>query len=439
MKKMMKKALAILLTLALCMSLVACAGSEGGKPTEVTEKPHSSEDASAEAETESGPKEHETFKIAVLEVALNDESTNRVNYFKDYIGPRYNCEFMFSEACTTLDAAMTFIENAADAGCQAVINYYPIAANTDQLVQLCQEYGMYFVENGGRTAGNEAAYAAKYSNFGGGFQADQADTGRMFRQYLIQTMDSKVPHNFIVATGSAYQGNTQQTEISTNMLEAIAEIYGLTYDSSIQDLITSSSPISATNDKGIEVYCYPGGAGVSGWLEGLSAALQTGKYDYLLLSPNALGSIGTVVSEVEEALDKDITVIGFGSFGEALTNAFNTRDKFGNTTCSMSTVKFTSLVSAMAFSQVYNMLTGHPEAVLDKNGDPSVLLFRMQSVTTPVQLEVMSGYDTTGKWVADYSIVDSMLAEYNEGITSADIQERIYEVTYESIKDRLGE
>lgn len=439
MKKMMKKALSVLLTLALSMSFVACGSSEGGKSTDVAEKPQSSEDTTVEAGTESGPKEHDTFKIAVLEAQLNDESTNRVTYFKEYIGPRYNCEFMFSEACTTLDAAMTFIENAADAGCHAVINYYAVAANTDQLLQLCQEYGMYYVENSGRTPGNEAAYAAKYNNFGGGFQADQADTGRKFHDYLIETMDSSVTHNFIVATGNAYQGNTQQTEISTNMLEAIAEIYGLTYDSSIQDLITSSSPINATNDKGIEVYCYPEAPNVSGWLEGLSAALQTGKYDYLLLSPNALGNIGTVVSEVEEALDKDITVIGFGAFGEVLTNAFNTRDKFGNTTCSMSTVKFTSLVSSMAFSQVYNMLTGHPEAVLDENGDPSVLLFRMQSVITPVQLAEMSGYDTDGKWVADYTIVDSLLSEYNEGLTSAEIQEKIYAVTYDSIKARLGE
>lgn len=442
MKKMIKKAICVLLVLSMCIGLTACSGS-GSKTSKDTTDTTKTENASGtseekKTETSTDAKDHKTFKIAVMEVQLNDESTIRAKYFKDYIGPKYNCEFMFSEACTTLDAAMTFIENAADAGCDAVINYYAVPANTDQLIQLCQEYGMYYVENTGRTPDNEAAYAAKYPNFGGGFQADQPDTGRLFKEYLLANMDSSKTHNFIVGTGAAYQGNTQQTEISTNMLEAIAEMYDLKYDNTIEELITSSSPVNATNDKGIDIYCYPGAANQNGWLEGLSAALQTGKYDYLLMSPNVIGNVCTVISEVEEALNMDITYIGFGTFGDALKTAFDTTDKFGNTTLSMSTVKFTSLVSAMAFSEAYNLLTGHQEAVLSENGEPNVLLFRMQAVTSPEQLAEMSNWDTDGKWVADYDFVDSILAVNNEGLTSKDIQERIYGVTYDSIKARLG-
>ena len=417
----MKKIVSIVLAVLMTISVFGCRTNSSGS-----------------ASAEDSVVQHETFKIGVLESQLNDESTNRVAYFNDYISPRYNVEFMFSEACTTLDAAMTFIENAADAGCQAIINYYPVAANTDQLIQLCQEYGMIFSENSGRLPGNEEAYVANYENFGGGFMADQPDTGRLFREYLVENTDPGEKHSFIVATGGAYQGNAQQTEVSINMLQAIAEIYDLKYDSTIEALITSASPVSATNDKGIEILCYPEAPNVSGWLEGLSAALQTGKYDYLLLAPQALGNIGNVVSEVEEALDKNITVIGLGSFGDALTNAFNTKDKFGNVTCSMSTVKFTSLVSAMAFSEVYNLLTDSRQAVLDKNGEPNVLLFRMAAVTSPAQLAEMNDWDTPGKWVANYDIVDSLLADFNENLTSEQIQERIYEVNYETIKDRLN-
>ena len=57
----------------------------------------------------------DSYKIGVLEVQLNDESTNRAEYFRSYIGPEYNCEFMFSEAISDLEAALTFLENAADA------------------------------------------------------------------------------------------------------------------------------------------------------------------------------------------------------------------------------------------------------------------------------------------------------------------------------------
>ncbi len=430
-----KKFTSILLAGTLTFGLVACGGSNGttetGNADTLTEAP-------TDGEKITSPDQHEKFKIGILEVQLNDESTNRASYFNDYIAPQYNCEFMFSEACADLNAAMTFVENAADAGCDAIINYYAVGANTEQLIQLCQEYGMVYVENGGRNSQNDAAYQANYENFAGAFMADQPDTGRLFREYLLETMDSSESHNFIVATGGAYQGNAQQTEISTNMLEAIQELYGLTYDKTIEELITSASPITGTSDKGIEVYCYPGVPSAKGWLEGMSAALQTGKYDYLLLAPQALGNVGTAVSEVEEALNKDITIIGFGSFGDALTNGFKTKDKFGNTTVSMSTVKFTSLVSAMGFSKVYNMLTGYGDATHTADGQPAVGLFRMQAVTEASQLDEMESWDTPGKWVADYDVLNGFLGMYNEGITAEQVQEKINAVTYDSIKERLG-
>lgn len=378
------------------------------------------------------------FKIGVLEVQVNDESTNRAKWFNDYIGPAYNCEFMFSEACSDLNAAMNFIENAADAGCNAIINYYAVGANSEQLAQLCADYDMVLVENGGMNEANQNAFSGNYPNYLGGFMADQPATGKLFYDYLKETLDTSISHGFIVGTGGAYQGNAQQTEISDNMLKAIAELYDLTFDQSIESLYQSEAPLMATNDKGIDVYCYPGHPSASGWLEGLTAALQTGKYDYLLLSPNALANVGTAVDETEKAMQKDITVIGFGTFGDALTAAMHGKDSFGNQSVAMSTVKFTSIVSTMGFCKVYNALTGNLDACMDENGKPSVLLFRMQSVTSPEQLDEMSGWDTNDNWIADLDFVDSVIASKNPGLTNAEIQDAIYGMTYDVIKARLG-
>lgn len=421
----MKKTFVRILALCLAMLMLAGCGSKPEAPATGT--------ASAD---ENVPAEH--YKIGVIEVQLNDESTNRATWFCEYIAPAFNCEFMFSEACTDLNAAMTFIENAADAGCDAIISYYPIAANTEQLVQLCAEYDMVYTENGGRHAANAAAYEGDYENFAGGFMADQPATGKLFYDYMKETIDTNSEHGYILATGGAYQGNAQQTEISSNMLSALCDLYGLTFDQSIEALYQSDAPIAATNDKGVEVYCYPGTPATSGWLEGLTAALQTGKYDYVLLAPNVLSNVGTAISETESAMNKDITVIGFGSFGEALTSAMHSKDIFGNQTVAMSTVKFTSIVSAMGFAKVYNCLTGNREACLDADGNPSVLLFQMQGVTSPDQLDEISAWDTTGKWVADLDFVNSCIAAKNEGLTDEQIQDNIYALTYEVIEARLG-
>lgn len=419
----MKKIIKSILAAALCMTLGACSSK-------------SSTTASSSSASGSAASSHEKWKIGVLEVQLNDESTNRAEYFNNYIAPQYNVEFVFSEAITSLDAAITFIENCADSGCKGIINYYAVGANSEQLARLCQEKGMTYVENGGVNAANKATYSANYDNFAGGFMADQPNTGKLFQDYLKSTLDATKTHGFLICTGQAYQGNAQQLEISTGMMTAIQDAYGLKFDKSIEELVTSADPIEATNNKGLSIYCYPAGDTVNGWLEGLAAALATGKYDYLLTSYNAIGKVRTVLSEAEAAMNKDITWIGFGTFGEALTSALNSKDQFGNQTLAMSTVKFTSLVSAMGFAKVYNNLTGHQDLNVT-DGASNVYLFRMQAVTSPDQLTEMATWDKDGKWVGDYDVVNSLLGDYTSDLTPAKVQDNINAVTYESIKARL--
>ena len=416
-KKVLKTAAALALTTTMFAGCSEGGASDGGSQG-----------------SEGGDK---SYKIGILEVALNDESTNRADYFKNYIGPEYNCEFMFSEAISDLDAALSFLENAADAGCDAVINYYPIKDNTEQLVMKAAELGMVFVENGGRGKANDEVYAAAYDNFAGGFQADQPNTGALFKKWMEENIDISGEHGYLIATGGAYQGNDQQTQISLNMLSALEELYGLKFDLTKEELYQSSSPITGTNDKGVEVYCYPGMTNQTGWLEGLTAALQTGKYDYVLTAPNVIGNIGTALNELEDSTKKDITWIGFGTFGDALTSAISTKDVFGNQTLSMSTVKFTSIVSAMAFAKVYNNLTGHNDVNL-VNGETAVNLFRMNAVTSPEQLEAMSSWDKTGKWVADIDFVNSLITERGGAKTNDEFQNNIYALDYEAIAKRLG-
>ena len=418
-KNLMKKALSFSLAAAM---LTACSG--GGSAS------------GGESGSSEGGDSGKGHKIAILEVQLNDESTNRAEYFKNYIGPEYNVEFMFSEAIQDLDAALSFLENAADAGCEAVINYYPIGANTEQLVQKAAELGLVFTENGGRNADNDDTYKAAYDNFSGGFMADQPDTGRLFKEWMEENIDTSVEHGYLIATGMAYQGNAQQTEISSNMLAALEELYGLKFDLTKEELYQSSSPIEGTNDKGVPVYCYPGGPNQNGWLEGFTAALQTGKYDYILTSPNVIGNIGTAISELETAMNKDFTWIGFGTFGDALKTAIGTKDSFGNQTLAMSTVKFTSIVSAMAFAKVYNTLTGHNDVNLE-NGETSVNLFRMNSVTTPEQLDEMSTWDQPGKWVADIDFVNSLIAERGGASTNEEFQNNIYKYDFDAISAKM--
>ena len=207
-------------------------------------------------------------------------------------------------------------------------------------------------------------------------------------------------------------------------------------------MVVSSSPIEATNDKGINIYIYPGHTTrVEGYLQGLTAALQTGKYGVMLQSVQLYDQTGVIVQETEAAMGKDIKVAGVATVSESLKTAFATEDQFGNPTVNMATAKPVSLLCASGFAQTYNLLTGHRDATLAENGDAGELNTTLWPITDLETLEIISQWDTPegGKWIVDYDIVDSMLAVNNPDLTNADIQAIVDSVTYESTLERLGE
>lgn len=416
----MKKFLALALVFIMCLTFVACGSS-----------PDAVNDSNGADVSDKAP-----YKIAVLEMAITDESVIRAEYYKDYLAPYYNCEFIFSESCDSTEKAVTFIENAKDAGCEAVISFFGM--DIEQMTQLCLEKDMLMCVNANRSPYSEAAFTNGYENFMGGFAANQEAIGELYYEYMKGNIDTSEEHGFIITSGGAYGGNLQQYEITEGYLRALQDVYGLTFEKTIDEIITSAAPIEAKNDKNIEVYVYPGSTMQDGWLQGLSSALQTGKYDYCLYSMANYLDTAVTVDEVEKSFNKDIKVISFGAFGDSLTNAFNTMDMFGNATLNMGVVKFTSMASGMAFIEIYNGLTGHADLMKNDKGEPRDFTFGMQTVSSPEQLAVMNTWDKGEKWVVDYSVIDSCLGIHNPDLTSEDIQNNIDAITYENIKERLG-
>ena len=283
----------------------------------------------------------------------------------------------------------------------------------------------------------EAAFAGGYENFGA-FGSNQVAIGQVFGQWLRENASEDGSEGFLICSGMAYTGNLQQTEITT----ALQEMYDLTYDQDLNSMVVSSAPIEATNDKGINIYLYPGHVTrVEGYLQGLTAALQTGKYGVMLQSIQLYDQTGVIVQETEQAMNKDIKVAGVATVSESLKTAFSTKDQFGNPTVNMATAKPVSLLCASGFAQTYNLLTGHRDATLAENGDAGELNTTLWPITDLETLETISKWDTPegGKWIVDYEILDNMLSVNNEDLTNKELQEIVDSVTYESALKRLGE
>ena len=379
---------------------------------------------------ESRPK----IKIAVAETTANDEIATRKRYLEEYIAPHYGVEFMFSESIEDSGALLDFITNAADAGCQALID----CSTMDYIgaARQCEKYDMYYTYNGTMY---QEFLDGKYPNVIGAWGQNQQRTASLFASYLEETASETGEEGFCILSVNAPQGNTASITIGSAALEALASLYDFEYEIPVDELILTSTPIEAKNSKNIKVYIYPGALNAS-TLPGLQNVLQSGDYGYLIGTVQTYSNTAVIVDEIERATGKNIKVMSTGSMTDALLTAYRTNDVFGNPTLDLVTVKAASCHGAVMFALAYNAITGHIDADLD-DGVVRRFTFGQIPLSSLEMVEIAAKWDNpdTGTWVCDYSFVDSMLAEKNPGLTSDDIQKTIDDsLTYESILERLG-
>ncbi|WFR59915.1 S-layer protein [Anaerocolumna sp. AGMB13025] len=450
---MKKRVLALALTAVMSLSLIACGksntggdktGGDTGKGTTETQQTGGTEQTSGTEQTgdtdnqQKSPQDFKTFKIGVCEPQAIDEVVIRRDYYENYLAKKYNVEFVFSEQVKDTDDELSFIENCADLGADAIISYRSEDAN--QMAQVCKEYGMAYVINNQRSPLVEDAFTGGYENFTGSFAADQPYVGSLFKDWLTKNASDDGSEGFLITSSLAYKGNTQHSECTEAALSALQEKYGLTYEDTIKNLAVASAPIEVANDKNIKIYIYPGVSSQNeGWLAGVSTALQTGNYGVFIQSGQSFTETAVVVDEVEKAFKKDIKVASVASISNSLLNAFNTKDAFGNSSINMASVKSTSMVSSMGFVKVYNALTGYSNLNIEASGDPSQVLFRMWAIENPEQMSTLSNWDVAGgnKWIVDYNVIDQTLGIYHPDLTSEGIQAVYDSVNFDEAKSRL--
>lgn len=424
----MKRKLCVILTLLLCLSLAACAA----KTTETGSH------AAAPAPTSSAEVTLKPYKIAVLEYTANDETANRRDYYENYLAPYYHVEFMFSEPTASIEGEISFLENAILAGANAYIAFR--AEDAPQIAQICQENNIPYVINSNRNANCDGAFTGGFTVFAGAFTGNQPMVGAHFKTWLEENASSDGSEGFMITSGLAFNGNIQHIEITTAALKVLQERYNIRYEDSIENLVRSSAPIEVANDKGINIYLYPGSTGNETWLPGVSAALQTGRYGILMHAAPGFGNTAVVVDEVESTYHKNIKVASIASIGPTLTNAFHITDSFGNTAIDMGITKSNSIISACAFIKIYNALTGYGALNMADNGEAGILEFPFWAVTTVEQVDDISRWDVTGgsNWVVDTDTINECLGVFKPSLTAEAVQTVISGITYEDVKARLN-
>ena len=428
----MKKILSMILALVMILALAACGGKGGDTNPGNTPDTAVTNNQGSEQSGEQGDDEVklEPYKIAVAFTQINATALSQQEYLEKYIAPAFNVEFMFSEAVDSAEVAMTFLENAYAAGCQAVMNFQN--SSVEQINAKANELGMYIINNAPAAENSDLPYVLGY------MAGSIPDCAAAYKNMVDQFTSDGQPHNVVIISAGAGLGNSQHYECTYAMLEALQAKYNLTYSDSIENLASSRGMTQVETGTDMKILLYPGYPNSDTYVSGLSAELQTGAYDIVLGCNQATTKFAVAIDEVERAFNMDIKVGYFTSIDEATTSAVNTKDVSGNASVNSVIVNPGNVLVGGMFSVLYNGLSGHADAVrVDGEGITfNSPLWLAEDADMYSKLAGLNGTPET----LELSVEDiqNMLCIYNADADAASIQEQLSGATAVAVLEARG-
>jgi hypothetical protein len=413
-KGLLKKAFVVLFALVLLAGVNGRGRSDGG----------------AQGTAGSGPT-LKPVKIAVAFWLIDANSLLIQKYFKEYVGPALNAEFMFSEAVDNADKLMTFMENAYAAGCQGIINYQN--SSVPQAIAKANELGMYiatnasFLEENKELPYNMGFVAAKASGVADSF-------GELVKDLVN---DGQNHSSIIVSAGSAF-GNQEHYEATVAILRTLEGVYGLKYAKEIKDLAVSRAETQADNDKNIKIVIYPGYPGTNTYVTGMSTLLQTGDYDTVLSCNAAYAQFSVAVDEVEKAYKKDIRVSALTQINDQTKTSFITKDSFGGASLNSAILNPSVSLASGLFALVYNGITGHADKVRINNeaGYYNAPKWKCSGPDEYARIEKIDVSNDT--WEVNIDELKKLLVIFNSSANAQSIYNQLESATAESVLRARG-
>lgn len=427
----MRKLLSMLLALVMVFSLVACSNTQSDDKT-----PDNSPSASAPSQNEQTPGETEEkvelkpYKIAVAFTQINATALAQQEYLKNYIAPAFNVEFMFSEAVDSAEVAMTFLENAYAAGCQAVMNFQN--SSVEQINAKANELGMYIISNAPPAENADLPYVL------GSMRAPVSGVADAYTEMVNNFTADGQPHNVVIISSGAGLGNAQHYECTYAMLEALQAKYNLKYTDSVENLASSRGMTQVETGTDMKILLYPGYPNSDTYVSGLSAELQTGAYDVVLGCNAATTKFAVAIDEVERAYNINVKVGYFTSIDDAATAAVTTKDVHGTPSIDSIVINPGNILVGGMFAVLYNGVSGHADA-MKTNGagsDFATPLWLAGDAETYLKLAGLNvSAETLEMSVED---IQEMLCIYNAGATAASAQEKLLTLTADGVLTARG-
>ncbi len=324
----MRKLTALILALALCLSLAACASSQ--TPA-------------------AGTPDTRVHKLGVIVYNIGDEEVIGFReYLQGYIEDNFEMvKFVYSDSVSSPEEELDFIQRACDQGVEGFLSFltYDLSAE----VALCEKNEAYYLLASGTVSGEDFDAVAENPWFLGTFGPGQpfefqagADMARFF-------LKQKAGNRYFVLSGGGCLGNEMHYQRTLGILDTLANAYGVTFPLSRTELALADKPVTVETDK-VSVTLAPGYVVFDEYREAAIEAFRGGSYDAVLsvLPPEEM-----------------VPVIGRTPLG--VVDSYNTRNLQLFTSGPLQFVvgKYSSMVGP-AFALMLNAVTGYGEDFRDK-------------------------------------------------------------------------
>ena len=323
----MKKWIALLLALTLCVPLAACGSA-----------------AAPASETETVEK----HKIGVIVYNTGDEEVIGFReYLQGYIEDNFEMvEFLYSPSIASGEEELSFIQGACDAGVEGFLSFlcYDLPAE----VALCEKNQAYYLLASGTVA--EESFRAVETNpwflgmFGPGQPFEFQAGGDMARFFIREGVGQR----FFILSGGAAMGNEMHYQRTLGILDALSNAYGVYFPMGRETLAGSKTVTTVETDKLTVTIC-PGYVSREAYMTAAREAFASQKYDAVM----------SVLPPLE-------FVDGIGKTPLGVVDSYNTRNLqlFTNGSLQFVVGKYSSMIGP-AFALMLNAITGYAEDFRD--------------------------------------------------------------------------
>jgi len=374
--------------------------------------------------TISGKKYSAPFKVGIATNQYGETWETFKKYLDNEVADALSMQFYYSDHLSDADGLVAFMNDAYAQGCVGILNLITTNEAVTRGVALAEEYGMYFVTE--NSSFSSSVMNSPYNM--GHCGASSYGIGAAYNTVTKGLVDDGGEHGFYIFSGGA-AGSIAASHYYTTagILEGLQEVYGLTYQMSIDDLVNNTEPGVVEHDNpNIKIYLYPGiEFPPTQSVVKAKEILSEDGYD-TLVTVYGTSSFLEIVDEVEKEKHKNIRILCTSSMEPLTAEGFSTYDSTGDTVLNAVIINPLSVQTAMCLVLLYHGMNGNRSAMVDENGN--AILFHC----LPWEITSQELYRSAESLDLDHASYvlnsDDLRALIDEEITYRDIEAKLKEL-----------